>query len=97
VLHLLTGRLILEVREMIENNNKILYEISLAIRRRLKPIYGRGLPLITVCIPTRNEERFIGQALYAIRRVNLYPNVEIVVADQESTDNTMAIAKNIRC
>jgi len=49
--------------------------------------------LVTICIPTRNEERFIGQALYAIQKINLYPNAEIIVVDSESTDKTVEIAR----
>jgi cellulose synthase/poly-beta-1,6-N-acetylglucosamine synthase-like glycosyltransferase len=92
-LHLLSGRLLLELMEMRERYCKSLREVLMAARGKLNSFRGRGLPLVTVCIPARNEERFIGQALYAIRKVNLYPRVEVIVIDQESTDNTVKIAK----
>lgn len=91
--HLLNGRLILELKEMREKYYRTFQEVFMAVQGKLKPIYGRGLPLVTICIPTRNEERFIGQALYAIWRINLYPRVEVIVIDQESTDGTVMIAK----
>jgi hypothetical protein len=71
-LHLLSGRLLLELMEMRERYGKSLHEVLMAARGKLNSFRGRGLPLVTVCIPVRNEERFIGQALYAIRKVNLY-------------------------
>jgi glycosyltransferase involved in cell wall biosynthesis len=92
-LHLLSGRLLLELMEMRERYCKSLREVLMAAQGKLNSFRGRGLPLVTVCIPARNEERFIGQALYAIRKVNLYPRVEVIVIDQESTDNTVKIAE----
>jgi glycosyltransferase involved in cell wall biosynthesis len=68
-------------------------EVDAAARGELEPLRCRGLPLVTVCIPTRNEERFIGQALFALRRVNLYPRLEIIVADYASRDATVEIAR----
>jgi len=94
-LHLLYGRLLLELAEMQERYSRSLREVLMAARGKLKPFRSRGLPLVTICIPTRNEERFIGQALYAIQKVNLYPRIEVIVIDQESTDNTVKIAKKM--
>ena len=93
MIHTLSGKLILELNEMFEKYHRTLQEIFMAIQGKLRPIHFRGMPLVTICIPTRNEERFIGQALYAIRKINIYPRVEIIVIDQESTDKTIKIAK----
>jgi glycosyltransferase involved in cell wall biosynthesis len=49
-------------------------------------------PLVTVVVPTRNTERTLARCLESIR-AQTYPAVELVVVDNESTDMTMAIAK----
>jgi cellulose synthase/poly-beta-1,6-N-acetylglucosamine synthase-like glycosyltransferase len=92
-LHLLSGRLLLEFLEMRRRFLGAMREVVAAARGELEPLRCRGLPLVTVCIPTRNEERFIGQALFALRRVNLYPRLEIIVADYASRDATVEIAR----
>ncbi len=46
--------------------------------------------MITVLIPAYNEEQSIGQAIKSIR--SLYPDFEILVIDDGSTDNTQQIA-----
>jgi glycosyltransferase involved in cell wall biosynthesis len=91
-LHLLSGRLLLEFLEMRRRLLGAMREVVAAARGELEPLRCRGLPLVTVCIPTRNEELFIGQALFALRRVNLYPRLEIIVADYASRDATVEIA-----
>lgn len=52
------------------------------------------LPLISVLIPARNEEANIGACLESLRRQD-YPNYEILVLDDDSSDNTAAIVEEI--
>lgn len=54
------------------------------------------LPSISVIIPARNEERFIGACLEAVLAQD-YPRalMEIIVVDNGSTDNTAAIARKM--
>jgi len=92
-IHTLSGRMILELNEMVKKYHRTMQEIFMSVRGKLRPIYFRGMPLVTICIPTRNEEDFIGQALYAIQKINLYSSYEIIIVDQESTDRTVEIAK----
>jgi glycosyltransferase involved in cell wall biosynthesis len=48
--------------------------------------------LVSVIIPTKNEEKFIGNTLESV--VNqTYPNIEVIVVDSCSDDNTVRIAK----
>lgn len=47
-------------------------------------------PLISICIPARNEERNIRACVNAILKQD-YPNFEVIVLDDRSTDATPAI------
>jgi glycosyltransferase involved in cell wall biosynthesis len=49
-------------------------------------------PRVSFCIPTKNRERTIGACLESIR-AQAYPDIEIVVVDNGSADNTVAIAE----
>jgi len=51
-------------------------------------------PLISVCIPARNEERNIRFCVEAVLAQD-YPNVEVIVLDDRSTDSTPAILADI--
>lgn len=54
-----------------------------------------SLPLVSVCIPTRNGAEFLEEALNSII-VQDYPNLEIVVSDDKSTDNTIEIIEKFK-
>jgi len=47
-------------------------------------------PLISILIPARNEERSIGKCLDSLLKQN-YPNLEIIMIDDQSTDSTSKI------
>jgi glycosyltransferase involved in cell wall biosynthesis len=49
-------------------------------------------PLMTIGIPVFNEERFIDSALASLRSQD-YPNLEIVISDNASTDRTLEICR----
>lgn len=51
----------------------------------------KKLPLVSVIIPTRNSEEFLGNCLGSIK-MQTYKNVEIIVVDNNSTDKTKKIA-----
>jgi len=51
-------------------------------------------PLISVCIPARNEERNIRACVEAILNQD-YPNFEIIVLDDRSTDATAEILRDL--
>jgi glycosyltransferase involved in cell wall biosynthesis len=50
------------------------------------------VPLVSVCIPAYNAESTLGETLDSILAQD-YPNLDIVVSDNRSTDGTKAIAK----
>ncbi|ERT09954.1 glycosyl transferase 2 family protein [Lyngbya aestuarii BL J] len=52
-------------------------------------------PLVSVCIPTFNGDRFIAEAISSILS-QTYPTLEIIVADDGSTDQTVAIIKTFQ-
>jgi len=49
-------------------------------------------PLVSVIIPTLNEEKMIGNTLKAVKN-QTYKNIEIIVSDGCSSDKTVEIAK----
>lgn len=51
----------------------------------------RKLPLVSVIIPTRNSEEFLGICLKSIK-AQTYKKIEIIVVDNKSTDKTKEVA-----
>src|SRR4026207_840237 len=51
-------------------------------------------PLISVCVPARNEERNIRTCIEAILNQD-YPNLEVIVLDDRSNDSTPLILADI--
>lgn len=52
----------------------------------------KKLPKVTINIPTYNQEKYIARAIESCLKQD-YPNLEIIVSDDCSTDETFAIAK----
>lgn len=52
----------------------------------------RKTPLVSVIIPTYNEEKNIGRLLASIKN-QTYINKEVIIVDQSSDDNTIKIAR----
>jgi chlorobactene glucosyltransferase len=52
-------------------------------------------PMISVCIPARNEERNIRACVDAVLN-QTYPNFEVIVLDDRSTDSTLEILRSIQ-
>jgi glycosyltransferase involved in cell wall biosynthesis len=51
--------------------------------------------LLTIVIPTYNEEKYIARTLYAIVAQSKTIGIQIIVADAKSTDNTRSIVESI--
>ncbi|MEH2281869.1 MAG: glycosyltransferase [Nostoc sp.] len=58
-----------------------------------KTNFLQGHPLVSICIPTYNGERFIAEAVNSVL-CQTYPNIEIILSDDNSTDRTVEIAKS---
>ena len=52
-----------------------------------------SMPLVTIIIPTYNQQAFIGCAIRSALAQD-YPNIEIVVADDGSSDSTAQVVSN---
>jgi len=52
----------------------------------------KSSPMVSVLIPARNEEKNIGRCLESLQLQN-YPNYEVIVLDDQSDDDTVAIIK----
>lgn len=50
-------------------------------------------PKVSIIVPARNEESNIGRLLTSVKKIN-YPDLEIIVIDDQSTDNTNSIANS---
>ena len=73
-----------------------LYSIAATMyqKRKLKkfpPIVNEGYkPFVSIMIPAHNEESVITETIENIRAID-YPNFEIIVIDDRSTDNTSSV------
>ncbi len=54
-----------------------------------------GDPLVSVVIPCRNAARFLGETLESVER-QTWPNLEIVLVDDGSSDDTVSVARRHR-
>ncbi len=60
----------------------------------LSPSTFRSGPLVSVIVPARNEQDCIRRCLTSLLRQN-YPNLEIILINDNSFDNTLQVAKSI--
>ena len=67
------------------------YQLDILVEPASPP---QNAPLISVCVPARNEERNIGCCVEALL-AQTYPNFEIIVLDDRSTDATPQILQNL--
>jgi chlorobactene glucosyltransferase len=67
------------------------YHLDIVVEPAPPPV---DAPLISVCIPARNEERNIRACVEAVLAQD-YPNLEIIVLDDRSTDKTPEILRDL--
>jgi chlorobactene glucosyltransferase len=66
-------------------------QLDIIVRPGPPPAEG---PLISICVPARNEEHNIRACLEAIF-VQTYPNFEVIVLEDRSSDNTPVILREL--
>ncbi len=65
------------------------------VMRRPQPYrWGEDAPLVSVLVPARNEEEMVGACIERLLAQD-YPNLEIIVLDDDSDDTTFKIVKAI--
>ena len=67
------------------------YHLDIVVKPTLPPA---NAPLISVCVPARNEERNIRACMEAILAQD-YPNFEVIVLEDRSTDRTGEILRSL--
>ncbi|MBN8580043.1 MAG: glycosyltransferase [Anaerolineae bacterium] len=67
------------------------YHLDIVVTHAPPPI---SAPLVSVCIPARNEENNIRRCVEAVLGQD-YPNLEVIVLDDRSTDATLTQLKEI--
>lgn len=55
----------------------------------------KNQPLVSIIIPTKNSAEFLENCLKSIKN-QTYENIEIIIVDGNSSDNTIAIAKEYK-
>jgi glycosyltransferase involved in cell wall biosynthesis len=65
------------------------------VDQRERPYAGRaGYPLITIGVPTRNRSALLKKCLESIF-AQTYQNIEVLVSDNASTDDTLAVLQSV--
>lgn len=54
-----------------------------------------SLPLVSICLPTFNGEKFLQEALESVK-IQTYPFIEVVISDDQSNDGTLKLANEFR-
>ena len=52
--------------------------------------------MISIVIPTYNEQKYLPELLKSLKK-QTYKHYEIIISDNNSTDNTLNIAKTYKC
>lgn len=67
------------------------YHLDIVVKPALPPAKA---PLVSVCIPARNEENNIRRCVEAVLEQD-YPNLEVIVLDDRSNDATLTLLRDI--
>ncbi len=80
-----------------------LYGVSMTLAYKVKkrvlkyhpePINENYKPFVTIMIPAHNEETVISNTVANIQQLD-YPNFEVIVIDDRSSDNTASVVKDL--
>ena len=78
----------------------VLLELLLGVRQlralgEIEPITLKPAPMVSVVVPACDEEETVGPALRSLLALD-YDNIEILVVNDRSTDNTALVLRNIQ-
>jgi len=80
-------------------NNLIIHQITEKIcELKFNPSFNpeiQQFPLVSVCIPSYNGEKFIAEAISSILS-QTYSAIELIISDDNSSDHTIAIAQSFQ-
>ena len=65
-----------------------------ALGRPVPRLWGRNAPLVSLLVPARNEEGTIGNCLRSLLGQD-YPNLEVLVLDDGSSDGTVSEVRRV--
>ncbi|MCC3411328.1 MULTISPECIES: glycosyltransferase [unclassified Microcoleus] len=77
-----------QIQADLEKSNSRLKELKSNL---VKPV--NSIPLVSICIPTYNGEDYIAEALSSAL-LQTYSNIEIIISDDNSNDNTVQITQD---
>jgi predicted O-linked N-acetylglucosamine transferase (SPINDLY family)/glycosyltransferase involved in cell wall biosynthesis len=81
---------IAEITDNFQSLSRGMFEKSSAVKATK---IQNAQPLVSICIPTYNGAAFIGEAIQSAL-AQTYPNIEVIISDDGSTDETIAIAQS---
>ncbi|HXX78152.1 MAG TPA: glycosyltransferase, partial [Ktedonobacteraceae bacterium] len=82
--------LVLWIRSTPSKNNRVKKTVSKPEKAEQPVTY----PLVSIVVPARNEERNIRRCVESLLEQS-YPNYEVIVVDDASTDDTPGILESI--
>ncbi|MBI5251462.1 MAG: glycosyltransferase [Desulfomonile tiedjei] len=84
------GFWVLRARELVETASD---RVPLVDPKRIA-LLPKNAPLISVVVPAHNEEAVIRDCLQSVLEQD-YPRLELILVDDRSTDNTLAVAEQL--
>jgi chlorobactene glucosyltransferase len=70
------------------------FALTSRIKKREDAPLAQTYPLVSIIVPARNEQRYIKRCLLSLLSQD-YPNFEVIMIDDNSTDETLRIAQSI--
>lgn len=79
--------------EDLDRFTELVFPRSVIIKKRISVQEANNRVKFSICIPTHNRAQYLAQALQSVMAQN-YRNIEVVIVDDGSTDNTEEVVKS---